>query len=234
MAKRSFSGISVGHSRAVKRRKGMGGSASQINRRSVSSLTAKVNKILSEQERKNFDQVVSQTLVAGTAVVLQLSSIPQGDDATSRDGRKIAYVSSHMRYTMKSVGGGTPFNGMFRVIVMHDKQSNGVSPVAGDILTVATNIRSPLTMDFKERFRVIHDNFCSYGKGDLEHPDLAGVAVELRAYPCEYFKQIGDDLAQAEFGGIGNIPTSNSLLMLVLSESAATFEYYHRLRFTDT
>lgn len=195
----------------------------------VATLAKKVNKLISEQERKNHDVSASATLVAATAQIIQLSSIPQGDDATSRDGRKVSFVSSQMRWTLLDTGTGT--GGFFRVIVLHDAQSNGVSPVAADILTAPTNIRSPLTMDFKERFRVIYDNFCTVGKGDLDHPL---VTVVISGWPHQYFARIKEDRAQAEFGGIGNILTSNSILMLVLSDNGGTFNYYHRLRFTDS
>lgn len=200
---------------------------------SVSSLTRKVNKILSEQERKNFDVTADVNLTAGTAQIIQLSSIPQGDDATSRDGRKVAKVSSQMRYSMNG-GSDVSFVAVnpFRVIVLHDSQSNGVSPVAADILTAPTNIRSPLTLDFKERFRVIHDNYCAFGKGSYGFSN--GAATET-VFPGEYFYKFPDMLSQSEFGGIGNIPTSGSVLMLVLCETGPNrFRYYHRLRFTDS
>lgn len=201
-------------------------SKSNPTRSSVSTLTRKVNKILSEQERKNFDNTATLTLVAGTAQVIQLNSIAQGDDAVSRDGRKVSMVSSQMRYTIDGTS-GLPL--AFRVIVLRDMQSNGLTPVAGDILTAPTNIRSPLTMDFKERFRVIHDNFCTYGKGFYPSTTVTG---EQPNAPCQYFFKFKDEDAQTEYGNIGNIPTSNSLVMLVLG--GGRMEYYHRLRFTDS
>lgn len=201
----------------------------------VSNLTRKVNKILSEQEKKNFDVTGAVNLVAGSAQIIQLSSISQGDDATSRDGRKVAKVSSQIRYTM---GGGsdtqTAACSPFRVIVLHDMQSNGLTPVAADILTAPTNIRSPLTLDFKERFRVIHDSFMARGKGEYQFSLLTTTSSD--AYiPGEYFYKFPDELAQSEYGGIGNIPTSGAVVMLLLCEKNANrFEYYHRLRFTDS
>jgi len=197
----------------------------------VATLAKKVNKLISEQERKNFDVTATQALTAATPVVIQLSSIPQGDDATSRDGRKVSYVSSQMRWTIDNTA-GTGVAGFFRIIVFQDAQSNGVTPVAADILTVSTNIRSPLTMDFKERFRVIYDNFCTFGKGDLTHEGLTSTGIQ--GFPGMYFARIKEDRCQAEYGGIGNIPTSNALLCFVLSEHACDFKYYHRLRYTDS
>jgi len=198
------------------------------------SLAAKVNKLISQQERKNHDVFATIAATGGTAVIQQLSNIPQGDDATSRDGRKVSYVSSHMRYSVFR-NGTDPNVGIFRVIVFHDLQSNGLTPSASDILTVPSNPRSPLTLDFKERFRVIHDNYASYGKGDFDLTPGSGVRNVI---PCEYFASIKDNQAQAEFGGIGGVPTSNSILILVLLDGPATatadVSYYHRLRFTDS
>jgi len=201
----------------------------------VASLTKKVNKILSEQERKNHDLTAVLTPAVGSASIVQLNSIAQGDDAVTRDGRKVAMVSSQLRYTVQPTNDGNP--GFFRVMVLRDMQSNGVTPVIGDILTVPGNIRSPLTMDFKERFRVLHDNFCGYGKGyyDLGSTGAAGSFKPM--VPCQYFFKFRDDAAQVEYGNIGNIPTSNSLLLVFFTEGAAataSMSYYHRLRFTDS
>lgn len=108
-----------------------------------------------------------------------------------------------------------------------------MAPVAADVLTAPTNVLSPLTLDFKERFRVIHDNYSSLGKGDFNI--MTGAANGVSAViPGDYFRRIPDELAQVEFGGIGNIPTSGALYMLVLSVNASTMGYYHRLRFTDS
>lgn len=195
----------------------------------VSTLTRKVNKILSEQERKNLDVTASLITTANTATIVQLSSVPQGDDAVSRDGRKISKVSSQMRYKITSTG--TNLASPFRIIVLHDMQSNGVSPVAADILTAPTNVLSPLTLDFKERFRVIHDNYMTLGKGDFP---MLQVANEQSHFPGQYFYKFKDDMAQSEFGGIGNIPTTGAVVMLILTQAANTVDYYHRLRFTDS
>lgn len=87
----------------------------------TASLARKVNKILSEQERKNLDVSNSSLAVSSTATIIQLNSITQGDDATSRDGRKVSMVSSQMKYTFgPSVGTGTVVS-PFRVIVFIDK-----------------------------------------------------------------------------------------------------------------
>jgi len=193
--------------------------------RTVKTLSYKVNKLLSEQERKNLDIRANLTMVGGTAQIVQLNSIPQGDDAVSRDGRKVSMVSSQARYVYAAETATIPPK--FRVIFFVDKQSNGLTPAAADVLTVATSYLSPLTLDFKERFRVIHDNFCGVEK--------AGGVLDLgSSLPGSYWRKIQDDIAQVEFGGIGNIPTSGSLLMLILTAQNGNFEYYHRLRFTDS
>lgn len=199
-----------------------------MRRSTVGSLTRKVNKILSEQERKNLDATAAVVTVAVVPQIIQLNSIVQGDDATSRDGRKVSMVSSMMRYTVEGIAAGSSRG--FRVIVVYDKQSNGVAAAAADVLTVPTNVRSPLTLDFKERFRVIHDNYTSLGKGDFDLNNSGGTAH----IPGKYFFTFPDDLAQVEFGGIGNIPTSGGLFMYLLTEQANSFSYYHRLRFTDS
>lgn len=214
----------------LKKRKAMSWKGKTVKK----SLAAKVNKLISQQERKNHDVAATIAATGGTAVIQQLSNIPQGDDATSRDGRKVSYVSSHMRYSFFRTGAEVT-NSLFRVIVFHDLQSNGLTPAASDILTQPSNPRSPLTLDFKERFRVIHDNYSSYGKGDY---NLSPIVNNRHVIPCEYYASIKDNLAQAEFGGIGGVPTSNSILILVLIDGAvgntADLTYYHRLRFTDS
>lgn len=204
-------------------------------RSTVSTLSRKVNKILSEQERKNLDSVAVLTPAVGVASIVQLNSIPQGDDAVSRDGRKVSMVSSQIRYTVTPTSTGNP--GYFRVMVLRDLQSNGITPVAADILTVPGNIRSPLTMDFKERFRILHDNFCGYGKGFYDLGTTGAAGSHVPTIPCSYFYKFKDADSQVEYGNIGNIPTSNSLILVFFTEGAAataSMSYYHRLRFTDS
>lgn len=192
------------------------------------SLAAKVNKIISQQEKKYFDSNSTITTVAATASVVALGNVTQGDDATSRDGRKIAMVSSAIRGHI-TASGGSP-NSPFRVIIFIDKQCNGTLATAGDILQTPTLPTSFLTMETKERFRVIYDNYCSLDKGDY---GLLFNTSSPTIVPIRSFVKIPDDLAQVEYGAAAT-PLTNCLGMLIVSVSPVSFVYNHRMRFTDS
>lgn len=192
------------------------------------SLAAKVNKIISQQEKKYFDSNSTITTVAATASVVALGNVTQGDDATSRDGRKISMVSSAIRGHI-TASGGSP-NSPFRVIIFIDKQCNGTLATAGDILQTPTLPTSFLTMETKERFRVIYDNYCSLDKGDY---GLLFNNTSQTIVPIRSFVKIPDDLAQVEYGAAAT-PLTNCLGMLIVSVSPVSFVYNHRMRFTDS
>lgn len=193
----------------------------------TASLTAKVNRLLSDQEKKNFDVLGTQTLVANTMSIIPLGSVAQGDDANSRDGRKIVWKSAQARYYISPTAAGAIL-GPWRVIILYDKQSNGVVPVAGDILEVGTNVLSPMTLAFKLRWEVLHDNYSSLGKGDF---DLGISTADSSRHVGSFYKKLDHT---AEYGGVGNVPITGQLYMVLISTNIADVTYYHRCRFTDS
>lgn len=194
----------------------------------TASLTAKVNRLLSDQEKKNFDVTATQALAANVLSIIPLGSVAQGDDANSRDGRKIVWKSHQSRYYMTGQDAGLPL-GPWRVIVIYDKQSNGVVPVPGDILEAATNVLSPMSLAFKLRWEVLHDNYAALGKGDfpLESNNSGGAPRPVGLF----YKKMDH---AAEYGGIGNVPITGQIYMVAICTTAAALTYYNRSRFTDS
>lgn len=95
--------------------------------------------------------VNSTTFSAGTL----LNHTAQGTGATNRLGRKIALHSILVRYSLSlaptSVGGSP-----CRILIVFDKQSNGVAPAITDIL-LSNDFHSPMNLNNTDRFIIIFD-----------------------------------------------------------------------------
>lgn len=133
------------------------------------SLTAKVNNILKSQELKWYDTSVAS---ATAGQVTPLNTIPQGDDAVARDGRKIVMKSCWIRVT--ALGNSGAGSICPRVALVYDKNPNGLLPVFSDIFTSAGSVAFA-NLNNKERFQILYDNTAG-----LNDP-CADVHIEARS-----------------------------------------------------
>lgn len=228
MPKRSFSGISASHSSVVKRRKAMGGFASQINRKSsTKSLAAKVNQILAGEEKKNHDVTGTVTTTGGTPSVTTLSAIPQGDTATTRDGRKVMIKTVQGKYHISATNAGA-----WRVIVLMDHNALGAAGFnTADLLEVATNPQSPLNLAYPKRFTILHDNYCGNWQGSEGASWKGHSTNSVGAY--SYYTKVEQPIdwqvtpTTTDFGDA-------MLYMVTLSTGVIANAHYTRVRFTDS
>lgn len=96
-----------------------------------------------------------------------INGISQGTDATTRIGRKIKMKSLQIRWTVSTQLPATGLNpaglvaGDVRVLVVYDRQCNGVLPAVTDILQSGTVscVTSPMNLNNRERFIVLVDKF---------------------------------------------------------------------------
>lgn len=196
--------------------------ASKFSYNRNTTLAAKVNRILSSEEKKNFDVLGSIVLAPNVATITPLTTILQGDSATARDGRKICLKSVQSNYQIT-----VNTNASWRIVVVMDRQSNGTGPLAGDILEVATNVRSPLNLANAKRFVVLHDNYLGLGKGMTFFTTTGAGGTKN---PGKFFKALDETM---EFGTAAE-PTTGGVYMLTLAEDIGTQIHYTRSRFTDS
>lgn len=190
------------------------------------SLRAKVNQLIAGQETKFFDtQALAGATTALTATVIPLSSIPQGDDATTRDGRKVSYKSLNMRFLVTSAAGA---GANYRVLVIYDRQTNNTNIGGTDIFEDQANYLSPVANKNSERMVVLYDSFAGLGKGLTFHNNVATTVapghcfVNLNGYTAEYVS------------GTTGTPNSGGLSLVFITQSVMTINYWARLKFTDS
>ena len=194
--------------------------------RRPTSLNQKVNRILSRQEKKNFD--VDNTAgvaipAALTPTIVPLTTIVEGSDDGQRDGRKICINSLYTKLTVKA-------NNDCRIIIFTDLESKGVATAPGDLLEVPSSVYSPMQMAFKKRFIVHYDSLNNQGKA--QQPYVYDNAFDI-TYTDILFRKLDLDV---EYGGIGNVPTSGSINMFIGGSNVVALGrvfFYNRIRYTD-
>lgn len=190
---------------------------------------------ISTQSEKKFSDVAAGGVgvaftTAGTpgswtVAPILLNGLVQGTTGSTRVGRKILMKSIYIRlnfYLAATTTGG----GRLRVLVVHDKQSNGLAPAVTDILLANSNI-SPNNLSNSDRFVTIFD----------EESDPIGATSEYGT-TMKMFKNLGLDTSYntGNAGTIADISTGS--VYLLFSQSSMLIanpqvDYRSRIRFVD-
>lgn len=220
MSKRAATTILIPNPQFNKRSK------SNTQRSALNRTQSLVNPITSKPtaEKKNFDVNSVLTLPAFNTAwsnVIPLNIIPLGNTSTTRIGRKINIRSLLFRCATSSTS-GNPENA--RVLIVYDKQTNGVTPLAADILSNAVDTTSPMNLNNSERFLIIADF--------LTEQTQSG--VENCLHKPEYRKINLDTMYGTNTGTIGDINTGGLFLLACGTDSVGTsLVYTNRIRYLD-
>lgn len=115
--------------------------------------------ITRNQEKKYHVSSGDWTATNATAAIAQITNVSQGDTDTTRDGDQIYLKSVYSSWLVRT-NQTVPNASSVRMIIFQWFNTNGTSPVVGDILlstTAATVIHSPYTHDTRYQFRVLYD-----------------------------------------------------------------------------
>ncbi len=115
-------------------------------------------KRLVNVEIKNHDVQITGSAITDTAVITQLSNIPQGDTTITRDGAQVKALSLEFVAHLGLNTSGTTT--IVRLIIVRDKQTNQAIYTAADLLDDVTSgdqLASPYNLDNKFRFQILHD-----------------------------------------------------------------------------
>ncbi len=177
-------------------------------------------------EYKFHDIAITAVNVSSSPIITQITNIPSGDTSESRDGAQIKLTSVNLRYFIEA-SAADPSTSV-RLMLVHDKQTNGAIYSSGDLLKDATAddaIVSPLNLDNKFRFRVLYNKVhCFSNTGNQTQYGEVHIPLNLR---LRYDASAGDitDL------------TSSSLSFVQLSTSTSTnfpaITFHSRVRFVD-
>lgn len=183
---------------------------------------------VSGAEKKFVDVAATFNPTAGAVTFTNgvlLNGIATGTDASSRIGRKAVIKSLLIRATA-SLGTATA-GGMFRLLVVYDKQANATAPGITDIL-LADAFNSPNNLSNRDRFVTIFDQIM----GPLDADGDSQVAdVFYKKLNLEEMWNAGTDAL------IGSI-TSGSIYAFVaqsggMATNAPALTMYSRVRYTD-
>ena len=119
---------------------------------------AKYLKGVVNVDYKKHDIQQSQTAVATTPSIIQLSNIAQGDTTNTRDGASVKIVS--VRFSYSITGHASAPQTLVRIMLVCDKQTNEAIYANDDLLediSLADNIVSPRNLNNQRRFNVLYD-----------------------------------------------------------------------------
>lgn len=105
---------------------------------------------------------------AQNGTFLLVTNIPQGNTKVTRVGNKCSIIGMNIKGSVAN--GSITGPAMARLIILVDRQSNGVIPTNAQLMadtTAATNWNSPINIDNRRRFRILVDKTwaCNDGGG---------------------------------------------------------------------
>lgn len=180
---------------------------------------AQLKKFINTEQKSVNLQVSKQ--IGTTASIELLSGVAQGDGSSQRTGESIKHSSLLIRsdFTISSSAN----NVLHRYIVFYDRQPNTDMPTAQQLLSMPTDIRTPLNTDYGKRFKVLRDKFFV-------------LSTEYPRKPFEFFIRLQ---RHSEFDGDGdsvNSATTNHIFSLVFTTddtNQTQFNQTSRMRYID-
>lgn len=194
----------------------------------VATLTKQIRRIKRSQELKWFD--VNLTSATGGDVI-PLNTVPLGDDATSRDGRKIIMTQC---ISKGSTGLNTSTSLAPRYAIVYDVAPNGLLPSAQDIFTASTAV-AQVNLNNTKRFKILWDNVAGLGLGRDPFTPIA--ATDTFGYIWNDTIRLRDLETHFKDTGSGTIAgtTTGALYAVFLGAGSTTnASISFRIRFLDS
>ncbi len=129
----------------------------------------KVNKILSNQEKKKIENADS-TNMASTPTIIPLTLVGQGDGGAEREGNSIILKSISGKIGLRMNTAQASGN-LSRLMLVFDSQVNNAQFTAGELLqdtTIGDNIVSALNLDGSQRFKVLWNKVVAMSPQGIE------------------------------------------------------------------
>ncbi len=187
---------------------------------------AKYLKSIVNVEFKVINNLGTADAISTTPVITQLTNVGQGDTTSTRDGANMKLVSLSLYYFIDQHATAT--NTQFRVMVVHDKQTNEAIYAAADLLadvTAGDAIVSHRTLDNTHRFQVFYDKVHRLN-------DVGFTNIPVVKFNKKLQLKLRYDGSAADITDL----TSSSLSLLFVSSEATntpTITFSCRLRFVD-
>ncbi len=196
------------------------------------------------QELKFIDHSVAGTALATSTTGAELDPVSnvnclnacaQADGESDRDGRKCIIKSLHIRgrLALDAAAGATVASGrLVRILVVHDKQTNGLQLNSEDVLLGGADpVTSHRNLQFTNRFRVLKDQIFHLNTQAAAGNGTANDSAAFLQYFNWNFKLNIPTIYSATTAVIASI-TDNSLHVIALADAAGvTMLYESRVRF---
>lgn len=158
---------------------------------------------------KKFNDSSSTVDSTTTAVVVNLNTMAAGDTALLRDGNKILTTSVQIRATIRNES--ATISTVNRILVVHDKNSNGTAPTAAQVFEGTPGVTSLKSISNASRFTTLLDKtFVNNSDGSFNY-----------TYINEYVK-VPQALQLTSFAdGTAAVPISGSLSLIYIGSEAA-------------
>jgi len=205
---------------------------------------AKLNQRTNLTELKAFD-VTQTTLPALTPIIttasVVLNAIDKGNEPYDRIGRAVNLQSLRLRgKVVPSAATAIALDTMVRLIVFYDRQPNGVSTKATELLqnsnsTGSTTMTSSINLNYRDRFIILRDQQLVLGPGTQG----AGLLVQdnLNTINIDWFiklKGLQSIYNQVDASTIADINTGALNLMFISDvASSVDFIFSSRVRFLE-
>lgn len=168
-------------------------------------------------EKKNFDLAIPYVIPAGGAFatnLIVLNTVPIGNLAQERVGRKIIMTSIHLRFS------GLPaVSSPLRIYIIYDKQANQLGATSATALSgAAPNFQSFQELENSERFVILVDRIMDFNSGP---------------YGSSIYRKMNLDAVFTDV--TGTIPVTGSVLLGFSNSSSAstTINFASRIRYVD-
>lgn len=187
-------------------------------------------------EKKYIDTAAADYACNTTGSVTCLNLCNEGTGVSQRVGRKICLKSVQVRGRVNPVD-NTTVDQCVRVMLIWDKQVNGVIATIAEILSAATS-ESFMNLDNRERFVVIMDKQFVLGAQD----SATGYTGSPTIHPINKYKKLPEGsftIYDGTGAGIADINTGALYLVTIGDQTAAsavggTARLACRVRYTDS
>jgi len=185
-------------------------------------------------ELKTLD-VSHNLLAAGAGAVVLLNGCQQGNDYTNRDGRQIIMKSMLIRFSVAPYSTTTSLNqgDYIRLLVVYDKQTNGIAPTPGSIL-IGPDSMAPMNLNFRDRYKILMDKTVSMAAANYSAGALTNGSPTVKSVYC-YRKLDLDTVFSGTGNTVADISTGAVFLLYISLSTASTTNIigWTRIRFTD-
>lgn len=205
-----------------------------LRRRYRSQIKGAISAFGGQKELKYTDIANTAYAADTTGSVTALNLIAEGDDNTTRDGRRVTIKSVQVRGYLEPVDGGTATSKCRLILVWDNAVNSGAIATVAQILSAASGNSFPL-VDNANRFTILVDR--TYTLGLFSTTATQAVAQSPTTGDVEIYKKLN---CVTQYSGttaaIGSIQ-NGGLLMVTIGTSAPAnggqFAVATRVRFTD-